>query len=280
MRNILILTFILCVSIAAGAQSLRVIEVFNIPDSIAPGPYFQVSETGEIFILANNGIFHLNRNRWAIQPLTDKTIVSFSMHPRSGRVDYLTLYNFQTGIYGLYQHIELEQVSQLRIVTTFEPDHRIVHPIQFENELFLFWEFADTGFGFGKIIHEDSLTTFIEFREGKVGPFTMVNRNSLFFYLDNIVVSYDKNIGIKESFYTPGIAKSICYDGYNGLHLSTEVGILHLGSDGTIIPVYYSEAGIIKRSNDKIFNFTPSLRKIEALVLSPLKAEKENIRQR
>lgn len=261
--------------ITAGAQSLKVTEEFLIPDSIVPGLYFQVSATGEIFILANGGIFHLNKKKWVLQPTTSMTVVSFSLHPSTGRIDYLTLYDIQTGIYGLYQQIELEIFSQLRLVRTFESHYKIVHPIQLENEVFIFWELADTGLGFGKIIHEDTITTFIELKEGKAGPFTMVNRNSLFFYLDNIVLNYDKNIGLKGSIFTPGIAQSICYDGYNGLYQSAEIGILHLGSDGAIIPVYYGAAGIIKRSNDKIFNYIPSSRKIEALMFSPLKAERE-----
>ena len=238
MRFALMLKLILCVSITTWAQSLRVVEEFYIPDSIVPGPYFQVSEKGEIFILANNSIFNLNKNKWIIQPTPNITVVSFSLNPVSGRIDYLSLYDFKTETYGLYQHIEMEKFNQLRLVRKFEPYYKIVHPIQIENEVFVFWEFEDNGFGFGKITNGDSITTLIELKENKVGPFTMINRNSLFFYLDNLMVNYDKNMGIKSVVYTPGVAQSICYDGYNGLHLATENGILHLSSDGTIIPFY------------------------------------------
>lgn len=247
------------------AQSLQVIEELQIPDSLTLGSYFQVSETGEILILADNGIFSIKNRRWVVKSSPELPILTFSLHPSTGKLDYLTRLDLFNGTYGLFKYIDLDTITQFILVKLLDTRYRKVHPIQLEDEVYLFWENASSGFGFGQIIYNDSIMTAMDLSYGKIGPFDLINRNVLSLFLDNILVIYTRNTGIRSVVVAPISPEGICSDGNNGLYLSADNGILQFDDDEKFKQVYKGKGGYIKWSNNKIYNYLPDLRLIRIL---------------
>jgi len=263
----LLILFLFLVTSYLRAQTLEITQEFIIPDSISPESHFEVSSNGEIYILADNGIYHVNKKKWTLAPKPFMPILSFSLHPTKGSVEYLTVFDIQNSTYGLFKYVDLDSFYQLHLISRFDPSRKIVYPIQVGNELFLFWNNRNTGCGFGKLIYGDSIVNILDLQEGTAGPFTLINRNNLFFYYDNILLNYNGNSGLRSTINTAIMPSSICYDGMAGLYLSGETGIFQLNSEEKLTRVYSMEAGLIKVVGNVLYSYVRSARTIRVLTL-------------
>jgi hypothetical protein len=261
----LLILFLFIATISLGAQTLGITEEFLIPDSISPESYFEVSSSGEICILADNGVYNVNKKRWILSPKPLMPTLSFSLHPTKGSLEYLTIFDMQNSVYGLFKYVDLDSFYQLHLISRFDPSKKIVYPIQVGNELFLFWNNRSIGCGFGKLIYSDSILSILNLLESTAGPFTLINRNNLFFYYDNMLLNYHGNSGLRSIINTKITPLSICYDGGEGLYLSGETGIFQLDHDEKLTQVFSGEAGLIKIVGDKLYSYFPSERKIQVL---------------